>query len=91
MCDMAGRLINFRMIEPVPDLSVRTLELQMAERPSSCFVNPTNTSLLTCTIPADVAFPARVLVRLDSAVVNDFIYDGLGCAKLATPLSGSPP
>jgi hypothetical protein len=91
MCDVGINLINFRMIEPVPDLIVEGLEVQLDGKPTTCSVNPTNTSILTCTIPPGVAFPAPVLVRLDGAVVNDFIYDGLGCAKIATAFPTTTP
>jgi hypothetical protein len=91
MCDVGINLINFRMIEPVRDLRVEGLEVQIDDQPTTCSVNPTNTSLLTCTIPASVTFPARVFVRLDGAVVNDFIYDGLGCAKIATAFPSTTP
>jgi hypothetical protein len=91
MCDIAINLINFRMNEPAPDLTVEGLEVEIGDRATSCSVNPTNPSLLTCNIPPGVAFPARVLVRLDGAVVNDFVYDGLGCAKIATAFPTTTP
>ena len=91
MCDLAVSLINFRMLEPVPDLSGQDLEVDIADQETSCDVNPVNTSLLTCQIPAAVTFPARVLVRLDDSVVNDFIFDGTGCAKIATPFPTTTP
>jgi hypothetical protein len=91
MCDVAINLINFRMNEPVPGLVVEGLEVEIGDRPTSCSVNPTNTSLLTCNIPPSVTFPARVLVRLDGAVANDFVYDGLGCAKIATAFPSTTP
>lgn len=84
MCDVAVSLINFRMIEPVPDLAEKDLKVEIADLPTTCFVNQVNTSLLTCTIPPGVTFPARVFVSLDGATVNDFVYNGLGCAKIAT-------
>jgi hypothetical protein len=91
MCDVAVSLISFRMLEPVPDLTAATLDVQIADQPSSCETNPTNPSLLTCTIPPGVSFPARVVVRLDGAMANDFIYDGLGCAKIATQFPSTTP
>ncbi|HJQ14173.1 MAG TPA: hypothetical protein VJ830_05430 [Anaerolineales bacterium] len=91
MCDVAINLINFRMIEPVPELAETDLEVQIGDQPTTCFVNPTNTSLLSCNIPAGVTFPARVFVSLDGATVNDFIYDGLGCAKIATAFPTTTP
>lgn len=91
MCDVGIRLINFRMIEPVPDLTGKQLEVKIADQPTTCSINPVNTSLLTCTLPAGVSFPARVFVSLDGATANDFIYDGLGCAKIATAFPTTTP
>jgi hypothetical protein len=91
MCDLAVNLINFRLVESVPDLTGKTLAVQIADQESTCAVNPSNTSLLTCTIPASVNFPARVVVRLDGAVMNDFTFDGRGCAKIATPFPTTTP
>jgi hypothetical protein len=91
MCDVGISLINFRMIEPVPDLTGKQLEVKIADQPTTCSINPVNTSLLTCTIPAGVSFPARVFVSLDGATANDFIYDGLGCAKIATAFPTTTP
>ena len=87
MCDLGGKLINFRLLEPAPELSVEGLEVQIADQESTCYVNPTNPSLLTCIIPNDISFPASVVVMLDGAVVNDFVYSGLGCSILTTPTS----
>lgn len=85
MCDLGGKLINFRLVAPAPDVTGKTLEVQIAEQESNCYVNPTNPSLLTCMLPNDISFPAHVVVSLDGAVVNDFLYSGVGCAILTTP------
>ena len=85
MCDLGGKLINFRVVDSAPDLAGKTLEVQIAGQESICYINPTNSALMTCTIPAEVSFPASVVVSLDGAVVNDFIYSGLGCTVLTTP------
>jgi hypothetical protein len=91
MCDTGLNLISFRIVEPAPDLTGKTIAVQIADQESTCAVNPTNPSLLTCTIPASVTFPARVVVSLDGAVVNDFTYDGLGCAEITTPMPTTTP
>lgn len=91
MCDLAVRLINFRMTEPVSDLSGKDLAVRIAGKETTCAVNPVNTSLLTCGIPASVTFPARVLVRLDDVVVNDFTFTGVGCAKISTAFPTTTP
>lgn len=91
MCDTGLNLISFRIVGPPPDLTGKTLQVQISELESTCAVNPTNPSLLTCTIPPSVTFPARVVVSLDGAVVNDFVYDGLGCTQLSTPMPTTTP
>jgi hypothetical protein len=85
MCDLGGKLINFRLVAPAPDITGRILEVQIAEQESICYVNPTNPSLLTCSIPNDITFPAHVVVSLDGAIANDFFYSGVGCTILTTP------
>jgi hypothetical protein len=85
MCDLGGKLINFRLLEPAPELMVEALEVLIADQESPCYVNPTNPSLLTCSIPNDISFPTRVVVSLDGAIVNDFVYSGVGCSILTTP------
>lgn len=85
MCDLGGKLINFRLLETAAELDAETLHVKIAEQDSMCYVNPTNPSLLTCTLPNDISFPARVVVTLDGAVVNDFLYSGVGCSILTTP------
>jgi hypothetical protein len=91
MCDTGANLISFRIVEPPPDLTGKTLTAQIAEQESTCSVNPTNPSLMTCTIPAGVIFPARVVVNLDGEVVGDFTYDGIGCTQLTTPVPTTAP
>lgn len=79
MCNRGTRLINFRMIQAAPDLAIEDLEVEIGEQPSTCSVNPNNPSLLSCTLPSGITFPARVLVRMQGTVVNDFTYNGVGC------------
>jgi len=86
MCDLAVNLINFRIVQPLLDMPGKALTVQIAEQESTCYINPTNPSLLTCTIPPGAAFPARIVVSVDGIVTNDFTYDGNGCAKLSTPV-----
>ena len=80
MCNLGVDLINFRMVEPVPDLTGKDLSVEIADQRRFCTINQVNTSLLTCTLPAELSFPFRVVVRLDGAMVNDFIYNGSACA-----------
>jgi len=91
MCDTGINLISFRIVEPPPDLTGKTLTVEIADTETTCTVNPTNLSLLTCTIPPLVTFPASVVARLDGAVVNDFTFDGIGCDQLSTPMPTTTP
>lgn len=91
MCDLGERLINFRIVESAPDLTGKTLEVQIQEQPVACYVNPVNPSLLTCSIPNVIRFPARIVVSLDGAMVNDFVYSGVGCLVLPTQTSTPRP
>ena len=91
MCDTGSNLISFRIVTPAPDLTGKTLTVVIADQESSCAVNPTNPSLMTCTIPPSVTFPAQVVVSLDGAVVNDFIHDGIGCTQITTPAATTTP
>jgi hypothetical protein len=86
MCDQTTDLISFRIVKPAPDLTDKLVTVQISEEETTCAVNPVNTSLLTCTLPSLVTFPARVVVSLDGAVVNDFPYDGIGCILVDTPI-----
>lgn len=91
MCDTGGNLISFRINQPPPDLSGKKLTAQIGEQESSCYVNATNPSLMTCTLPPDVTFPAEVVVSVDGTVAGEFIYDGLGCARITTPVATTTP
>ena len=84
MCDQTVDLISFRI--EAPDLTDELVTVQIAEQETACAVNPVNTSLLTCTLPTVITFPARVVASLDGAVVNDFQYDGVGCILVDTPI-----
>jgi hypothetical protein len=85
MCDLGGKLINFRIVDSASELTGKTLEVQIAEQESTCYINSTNPGLLTCSIPNDISFPAHIVVSLDGAIVNDFVYSGVGCSILTTP------
>lgn len=87
MCDLGGKLINFRIVEPAPEFTEETLEVQIAEQESTCYVNQTNPSLLTCLLPNEISFPVHIVVSLEDVIVNDFQYSGVGCSILTTPTS----
>jgi hypothetical protein len=59
MCDTGGNLISFRITQPPPDLTGKTLTAQIAGQESTCYVNATNPSLMTCTLPPGTVFLVR--------------------------------
>ena len=85
-CDGALHLISFRIAQPAPDLTDAVLTVQIADRESTCAVNEVNPSLLTCTIPRTMTFPATVVVSVDGALVNEFDYDGQRCINIQPPI-----
>lgn len=85
MCDGALHLISFRIVQPPPDLTDKTLTVEIAERESTCSVNPVNPSLLTCSIQRSMTFPAPVIVHLDDALVNEFSLGGPECIHINPP------
>jgi hypothetical protein len=89
MCDLGANLMNLRIAQPAPDLTGKTLKVQISDKESTCSVNPVNKSLLSCTIPSGLIFPVHIVVSLDGVIVNDFNFDGKGCAQLTTPVPGS--
>jgi hypothetical protein len=91
MCDTGGNLISFRIVDPPPDLTGITLTVEIAGEESTCSINPVNPSLMTCTLPPDLVFPASVVVRLNDAVVNELTLDGIGCDKITTPAATTTP
>lgn len=91
MCDTGGNLISFRIAQPAPDLTGRTLTAVIGDQPSTCYVNATNPSVLTCTLPPAVDFPAQVMVSVNEEIAGSFIYDGLGCAQITTPIATTTP
>lgn len=91
MCDTGGNLISFRITQPPPDLTGKTLTAQIGGQESACYVNATNPSLMTCTLPPGMIFPAPVIVSVDGEVASEFTYSGLGCAEITTPIATTTP
>jgi hypothetical protein len=91
MCDTGGDLISFRIAQPPPDLTGKTLTAQIGGQESACYQNATNPSLMTCTLPPGITFPTPVVVSVDGAVASEFTYDGLGCAEITTPVATTTP
>jgi len=89
MCDLGANLMNLRIAQSAPDLTGKTLKVQIADKESACSVNPVNTSLLSCPIPTGLIYPVQIVVSLDGVIVNDFMFDGKGCAQLTTPVPGT--
>ena len=91
MCDTGGNLISFRITQPPPDLTGKTLTAQIGGQESACYVNATNPSVMTCALPPGMTFPAPIVVNVDGAMASEFTYDGLGCTEITTPVATTTP
>jgi len=91
MCDTGGNLISFRLTQPPPDLTGKILTAQIGGQASACYINATNPSLMTCTLPPGMVFPAQVIVSVDGTVASEFTYDGKGCTEITTPIATTTP
>jgi hypothetical protein len=91
MCDTGGNLISFRIAQPLPDLTGRSLTAQIGGQESVCYVNATNPSLMTCALPSGMTFPTPIVVSVDGTVASEFTYDGLGCTEITTPVATTTP
>ena len=81
MCNQSSKLINLRIVSPTPDMKGKAITAKIGDFDTTCKVNDVNPSLLSCGLPAVVVFPVNVTVKVDDAIVNQFVYDGVGCSK----------
>jgi hypothetical protein len=83
-CEPASYTMNLRLDHSfVPSSFNHTVTIN--GDPMTCKVNGSNSTLLTCSYPAPVVFPANIKVSINDIVVNDFMYDGAACVIPATP------
>lgn len=78
-CNLNSNYINFRLAQSSQDITGKKLGVTMNGNPSSCSINPSNPTILTCDLSAQTLFPITVEVKLDEALVNNFLYDGSDC------------
>jgi hypothetical protein len=77
-CAVKQHVISLRLVNGFNPQEFKH-QLTMGGVALQCAVNPSNTTLLTCSYPDTIKFPADVQVTLNGQVVNDFSYDGSGC------------
>jgi hypothetical protein len=83
-CNPASSTMNLRLDHSfVPSSFNHTVTIN--GDPMTCKVNQSNSTLLTCSYPAPVVFPANIKVSINDIVVNDFMYDGAACVIPETP------
>jgi hypothetical protein len=80
-CNGYASFINFRFVEPVPDLQGKNLVVTIDDRIVECGVDPAFTSILTCDLPPFISYPASVLVTLNHVPVNEFQLDPHTCTQ----------
>lgn len=78
-CDAATRFINLRLVEGFSAESFNH-QLSMGGAPMTCSFNQSNSTLLTCSYPATVSFPASIKVESSNgSVANEFEFTGSNC------------
>ena len=96
LCDTVNRPVNLKLVAGTDnalvtqELAAGNLQILIGgtDISSTCKINPSNTSLLTCTYPAGItSLPADGQVIYKTTVLQTFRFDGeTGCA--APPSSG---
>jgi hypothetical protein len=89
-CSTKDGFINFKLaaISPLVNESDIVLTINGAQVP--CSFAGSDNSLLSCPLPAGVAFPVQIHVTQGNTAVNDFSYDGGGCVAASGPSGGGP-
>jgi hypothetical protein len=87
-CSTKDGFINFKLATISPLVNENDLVLTINGTPVKCTFAGNDNSLLSCPLPAGVAFPAQILVAQGSTTVNNFSYDGAGCSNAAPSGSG---
>jgi hypothetical protein len=78
-CSTKDGFINFKLAVISPLVNESDVVLTINGAQVSCTFAGSDNSLLSCPLPAGVAFPAQIHVNIGTAPVNDFTYDGGGC------------
>jgi hypothetical protein len=87
-CSTKDGFINFKLATISPLVNENDIALTINGTQVRCSFAGNDNSLLSCPLPAWVAFPAQIQVAQGSTTVNNFSYDGAGCSNAAGP-SGS--
>lgn len=84
-CDTAQGYVNFPLFTPTPDTVGKTLIVTINSVPVNCTVAGTNSSILSCALPQDTAYPANVRVTLDGVEINNFNFNDSICTHIVPP------
>jgi hypothetical protein len=60
-------------------------QVTMNDQALNCEINESNPSLLLCSYPPSVTFPAQVHVEINDTAVNSFVFDGASCLVSENP------
>jgi hypothetical protein len=78
-CSTKDGFINFKLATVSPLVNESDVILTINGTQVSCTFAGSDNSLLSCPLPAGLAFPAQIVVNIGTSPVNDFVYDGGGC------------
>lgn len=88
-CTLAQGYITFTLSDQAPDLTNKKLEVSINNDPVACLTTSEGPKTFRCTLPQKIKFPALVIIKLDGAEVNRFIYSGADCSTTSIiPVTG---
>jgi hypothetical protein len=87
-CSTKDGFINFKLATISPLVNENDIALTINGTQVRCSFAGSDNSLLSCPLPAGVAFPAQIQVAQGNTTVNNFSYDGAGCSNAGPSGSG---
>lgn len=84
-CSLNDGFINFKLVTISPLVNESDVNLTINGTQVSCSFAGSDNSLLSCPLPAGVAFPAQIQVAIGNTTTDNFNYDGSGCTSVPVP------
>jgi len=83
-CDSQTRTINLRFVDGFVTQDFQH-QVTINGEVVNCKINESNSTLLTCSYPASIAFPANIQIETGGITVNDFDFNGAACQTTQKP------
>src|SRR5512140_2883778 len=78
-CNLATHVMVFAFAAPTPDLTGKTLTVDVQGQPSQCSSPSGMPGMLSCKIAPNTSFPAGIVVKVNGQVVQLFPFSGELC------------